>query len=122
LSTEYDKKLYKSRDRADQLPARPDFALLIYPAYLDKGPDHSLTPELKIDSTTPPMFIFQTADDPYGHSSLIMAEALRNAKIPVEFHLYPKGGHGYGLRKNNPAGKIWPLLAEKWIAETILKF
>ncbi len=115
LSTEYNKESYPETNQTHRVSARPDFALLIYPAYLDKGPDHSLTPELKIDSTTPPMFIFQTADDPYGHSSLVMANALRKAEIPVEMHLYPTGGHGYGLRKDNPAGKTWPQLAEKWL-------
>ncbi len=120
LSTEYEKQLYKPVDKADQQPARPNFALLIYPAYLDKGPNHTLTPELKIDEKkTPPMFIFQTADDPYGHSSLVMAEALREHKVSVEQHLYPKGGHGYGLRKDNPAGAIWPMLVGKWLQEII---
>lgn len=115
LSTEYAKHLYPAIDATDTVSARPDFTLLIYPAYLDKGPDHSLTPELKLNSNTPPMFIFQTADDPYGHSSLVMVEALRENKTPVEFHLYPKGGHGYGLRKNNPAGSTWPTLAGEWL-------
>ncbi len=120
LSTEYEKQLYKPVDPADRLSARPDFTLLIYPAYLNKGPNHTLTPELKVDKEkTPPMFIFQTADDPYGQSSLVMAEALRENKIPVELHLYPKGGHGYGLRNNNPAGATWPGLAEKWLKETL---
>lgn len=119
LSTQYDSDLYPLTDEADKLIARPDFAVLIYPAYLDKGPQHSLTPELKIDSTTPPMFIFQTADDPYGNSSLVMAQSLREQQIPVELHLYPKGGHGYGLRENNPAGKVWPELAKKWLDERL---
>lgn len=119
LSTEYDKQTYSTVDEADKFSARPAFALLVYPAYLDKGSNHTLTPELKVDSTTPPMFIFQTADDPYAHSSLVMANALRKNKVPVEMHLYPKGGHGYGLRENNPAGRIWPELAEKWL-ENIL--
>ncbi len=120
LCTQYGKELYPVADNADQVSARPDFALLIYPAYLDKGPNSTLTPELTIDSTTPPMFIFQTADDPYGHSSLVMANALRKNKIPVEMHLYPKGGHGYGLRPNNPAAKIWPGLATAWLQRVVL--
>lgn len=119
LSTQYSKSLYPVTDAADRVSARPDFALLIYPAYLDKGPNLTLTPELKIDSTTPPMFIFQTADDPYAHSSLVMADALRINKIPVEMHLYPDGGHGYGLRQNNPAGKTWPGLAKEWLQRIV---
>lgn len=115
ISTEYDHNWYEPVGKADSLSARPDFTILIYPAYLDKGPEHTLTPELKINQQTPSMFIFQTADDPYGNSSLVMAGALRNAKVPVEMHLYPKGGHGYGLRSGNPAAEVWPVLAAKWL-------
>lgn len=119
ISTEYDQQHYKPVDAADSFSAKPDFAALIYPAYLDEGPDHSLTPELKVNQETPPMFIFQTADDPYGNSSLIMASALRNAKVPFELHIYPKGHHGYGLRKGNPAAEEWPPLAAKWLREQV---
>ena len=54
--------------------------MLIYPAYLDQGPNKTLTPELELTKETPPMFIFQTADDQYGNSALVMAGALRDAK------------------------------------------
>lgn len=114
-STRYSDKTYEPVDAADQLSARPDFALLIYPAYLDQGPNKSLTPELKVDSKTPPMFLFETADDPYGNSSLVMAGALRDAKVPVELHFLPTGGHGYGVRMGNPAAETWPGLAAKWL-------
>lgn len=117
ISTEYDENHYKPVDAVDSFSCKPDFAVLIYPAYLDEGPNHSLTPELKLNSQTPPMFIFQTADDPYGNSSLVMAGALRNAKIPFELHIYPKGHHGYGLRAGNPAAEEWPPLAAKWLEE-----
>ena len=115
LSCNFNKATYAPIDDADQLSARPAFTLLIYPAYLDKGPDQSLTPELTLSADTPPMFLFQTADDPYGHSSLVMAAALQENKTPVEQHLYPEGRHGYGLREDNPAGKIWPVLAARWL-------
>jgi acetyl esterase/lipase len=119
-STRYSDKTYEPADAADQLSARPDFALLIYPAYLDQGPDKSLTPELKVDSKTPPMFLFETADDPYGNSSLVMAGALRDAKVPVELHFLPTGGHGYGVRPGNPAAETWPGLAAKWLEEIVI--
>jgi acetyl esterase/lipase len=121
ISTEYNHNWYKPIDHADYLPAKPDFTLLIYPAYLDKGPHHSLTPELKVNINTPPMFIFQTEDDPYGRSSLVMASALRKAKVPFELMIYPKGGHGYGLRKGNPAAEAWPPLALKWMKQILNK-
>jgi acetyl esterase/lipase len=91
--------------------------MLIYPAYLDLGPNKTLTPELELTKNTPPIFIFQTADDPYGNSALVMAAALRDAKLPVELHLFPTGGHGYGLRPGKRAAIAWPMLAEKWLQD-----
>ena len=94
----FNKKTYSPVDKSDSLSCRPSFTMLIYPAYLDEGPGLSLTPELKLNKDVPPIFIFQTSDDPYGNSALVMASALRNAKLPVEMHLLPEGGHGYGVR------------------------
>jgi acetyl esterase/lipase len=93
--------------------------MLIYPAYLDQGPNLTITPELDINKEVPPVFIFQTSDDPYGNSALVMAGALRNAKLPVELHLLSAGGHGYGLRPGKTAAETWPLLAEKWLKEVL---
>jgi acetyl esterase/lipase len=94
--------------------------MLIYPAYLDQGQDLTLTPELKLIKEVPPMYIFQTSDDTYGNSALVMTSALRKEKLPVELHFLPHGGHGYGLRKGNLAAESWPFLAEKWL-DQILK-
>jgi acetyl esterase/lipase len=114
------KRSYKPVDTADSLSCRPAFGMLIYPAYLDLGPDKTITPELKLTKEVPPIFIFQTADDPYANSSLVMASALRTAKLPVELHLLPEGDHGYGLRPGKRAASTWPALAEKWL-HTFLK-
>lgn len=111
----YNKETYPGVDQKDTLSCRPDFALLIYPAYLDQGENRSITPELKVDPNTPPAFIFQSADDRLANSSLVYAAALRDANVPVELHLLPKGGHGYGMRPGNPAAETWPELAEKWL-------
>jgi acetyl esterase/lipase len=116
-STLFDARTYSPVDKSDSLSCRPAFTMLIYPAYLDQGPNFSLTPELRLSNEVPPIFIFQTADDPYGNSALVMAGALRNAKLPVELHILPSGGHGYGLRPGNRAPETWPLLAEKWLTE-----
>lgn len=111
----FSKKTYDPVDDADSVSCRPDFTLLIYPAYFDQGENRSLTPDLKITGSTPPVFIFQAADDGLANSSLVMAGALRDTKIPVELHLVPEGGHGYGMRPGNPAAETWPALAEKWL-------
>jgi len=118
--TLFNKKTYSPVDKADSLSCRPSFTMLIYPAYLDQGPNLTLTPELQINNEVPPMYIFQTADDQYGNSALVMAGALRDKKIPVELHLLPAGGHGYGLRPGKPAAETWPVLAEKWL-KSLLK-
>ena len=114
-STLFNKRTYPPFDKSDSLSCRPSFTMLIYPAYLDQGANLTLTPELQISKEVPPVFIFQTADDPYGNSALVMASALRNAKLSVELHLLPVGGHGYGLRPGKVAAETWPLLAEKWL-------
>lgn len=119
LASRFADTLYEPVDAADSSSARPDFTVLIYPAYLDSGMNHSLTPELKLASTKSPFFIFQTSDDPYGNSALVMASALRYAKIPVELHLYPEGGHGYGLRPGKEVASAWPPLLLNWLKSVL---
>ena len=114
-STLFNKRNYPSVDKADSLSCRPSFTMLIYAAYLDQGPNRTLTPELKLSDKVPPVFMFQTADDFVGNSSLVFAGALRDAKLPFELHYLPTGGHGYGLRPGNIAAETWPQLAEKWL-------
>ena len=118
-STLFNKRTYTPVDKSDSLSCRPSFTMLIYPAYLDQGPNLTLTPELELSKEVPPVFIFQTADDPYGNSALVMAGALRNAKLLVELHLLNTGGHGYGLRPGKIAAETWPILAEKWLKTTL---
>lgn len=115
-ATRFQSPSYTATDETDTQSARPDFAALIYPAYMDEGEQHTLTPELTITEQTPPFFVFQTADDPYGNSALVISQALRNHKIPVQLHIYEKGGHGYGLRANlAEAASKWPKLMEEWL-------
>jgi len=114
-STLFNKKTYSPVDKSDSLSCKPAFTMLIYPAYLDQGPNLTLTPELQISADVSPIYIFQTADDQYANSALVMAKALRDNKIPVELHLLPAGGHGYGLRPGSIAAETWPLLAERWL-------
>lgn len=118
-STRYSEALYTPVDKFDRQSARPDFAVLIYPAYLDQGTNHSLTPELKVTGETPPMFLFVAADDKYSNSSLVMSSALRTAKVPFELHILPHGGHGFGMRKGNYAAETWPNLCELWMQRTV---
>ena len=90
---------------------------LIYPAYLtQKDQADSVSPETAVSKTTPPTFIAMTEDDPVRpESALFYYLALKNAKVPAELHLYPMGGHGYGLRRTPFNISTWPKRAEEWM-------
>lgn len=112
--------VYEPVDPADGSDARPDFSLLIYPAYIFRD-GFNTDPELVISEKTPPVFLVQAEDD--GHhvdSSLAYFNALRKAKVPAELHLFSRGGHGYGMfRRGNPTD-VWPSLAIRWFATDVM--
>jgi len=114
-ATRWAQPSYEPKDDIDKLSCRPDFSILIYPAYLDEGPEGTLTPELNVSAETPPLFVFGTEDDTrYGSpSSMTITDAMRRVGAPIELHFLTKGGHGYGMRFG--AGLIWPKLAETWL-------
>ncbi len=117
VSNHFDQRAYAFVDDADQVSCRPDFSMPIYPAYLVlKKQNMQLSPELKVDANTPPTFLIQAEDDGVGaENSLFYYLALKNAKVPVEMHLYASGGHGYGLRPSKDAVSSWPKRAEEWL-------
>lgn len=116
-STNFGKRTYEPVDEADQASCRPDFTVLIYPAYLTvKEAGDKVAPELPITKETPPTFIVQTEDDSVRvECSLFYYLALRQAKVPAEMHLYPTGGHGYGLRASEHNVSHWPQRAAEWM-------
>jgi acetyl esterase/lipase len=97
--------------------ARPDFALVLYPGYLVHWPDKTdLAPEVKPSAETPPTFLLQAEDDPvHEENALVYFQALKDAKVPAELHIYAQGGHGYGLRPTELPITHWPALAETWL-------
>jgi acetyl esterase/lipase len=113
----YDERTYPHVDAADEASCRPDFAVLIYPAYLTvKEQGDKISPELNVTSKTPPSFIVMAEDDPVRvENALFYTLALKNAKVPAELHVYPTGGHGYGLRPNGHAVTTWPQRAAEWL-------
>ena len=116
-SNSFQKRTYPRVDAADDVSCRPDFCLLVYPAYLD-GKDFQLAPEVKVSSSTPPTLLIQAEDDKaYINSSLFYYYALKEAGVPAWMHLYSKGGHGYGLRDTGAAVNEWPDRAEDWSRE-----
>ncbi|MBN2506436.1 MAG: alpha/beta hydrolase [Verrucomicrobia bacterium] len=117
LSCNFEQRTYEPLDAADQLSCRPDFVMLIYPAYLTVAKeDDKLAPELPVGPRTPPTFLVQTQDDGIRvECSLFYYLALKQAKVPAEMHLYASGGHGYGLRPTSDAVTTWPKRAEQWM-------
>jgi acetyl esterase/lipase len=114
-STQFDTRSYAAIDDIDKQSCRPDFAVLVYPAYLDAN--GKVAPDLNMKANTPPTIILHSEDDPtYVKGSKVYDAALSEAKIPHEFVLYPTGGHGYGLHCTKDA-KAWPDAAMAWLAK-----
>ena len=127
---------YAPVDAADGVPARPDFAVLLYPVLTMQRPfdtthakkqllgahpaqaaRDALSVELHVDAHTPPAFIAQALDDPISppDNSRLMAAALRRAGVPVELHLFQQGGHGWGMGKAGSEPAAWPQLLLAWL-------
>ena len=99
------------------IDARPDFAVVIYPGYLSDAPFlDRLARGINPSSNTPPTFLLQAEDDPvHEENALLYFQALKQAKVPAELHLYAEGGHGYGLRPTDLPVTHWPALVETWL-------
>lgn len=112
----------------DTTSLRPDFAILIYPvisfteALAHKGSRTNLlggqpreadlllcSAEKQVTQDTPPVFLVHAADDktvPVGNS-LAFYSACIDHGVSAEMHLYPKGGHGFGMFN--------PTTPDRWI-------
>lgn len=78
--------------------AKPAFIGLIY------GSLAPVTPP----ADAPPMFVALAADDPlFGNGGFGLIDSWRTAKRPVEFHLYERGGHGFGMYKKKTTSTGW---------------
>ena len=117
VSTTFKRQTYKPVDAADKESSRPDFALAIYPGHVATDND-TLNPNLPFSRETPPTFLLQAEDDHVDgiHQTQVYYAALKNAGVPVEMHLYPHGGHAFGLRPTSNPITHWPSLAETWMS------
>jgi len=109
-------RMYDAVDKSDKtFSPQPNFAILIYPAYLtDK--DGKLKPEFDVQPDSPPMFFAHSSDDPVTSvGSVALYMALTKNKVPAELHLYATGGHGYGMRKTKNPCATWPDRAADWM-------
>lgn len=123
-STHFAARAYAAVDSADRESCRPDFAIAIYPGHLwswtpGDNPNFDLNPDIagRISQRTPPTFLVQAEDDDVDsvNDSLVYYRALIKAGVPVEMHLYARGGHGFGLRPSDLPITGWPKLAEIWL-------
>lgn len=116
LSNNNETRTYEPVDAADKESCRPDFTVLIYPAYLvEKDHMDKLVPEVSVTAKTPPTFLAMAEDDPiHVECALAYYLALKQIKVPAEIHLYPTGGHGYGLRPSEHRVTTWPQRAAEW--------
>lgn len=114
----YEKRAYAPIDQADNFSCRPDFGILIYPAYLvDRKKRDALFSEVQITQSTPPCFFAHTGDDHVPAEGSVLAY-LELEKVGVkgnELHVFPFGGHGYGMRASQNPVSQWPLRAEDWM-------
>ena len=79
----------------------------------DKDEEKYFSCERNVKDTTPPAFIWHTAEDgcvPVANS-LIYAKALTDNKVPVELHIYPFGGHGLSTCDEQTCDNINEIIA-----------
>jgi acetyl esterase/lipase len=118
------------------MPARADFAVLMYPVIAMSG-EHAhqgsaaqllasgvkvyelarYSPHLNVRHEAPPTLLVHASDDQSVsvENSLLMHSALRNAGVRSELRVFDNGGHGFGL--GGVAGRnaaIWPTLVQNW--------
>ena len=103
LSNNYAERICERFDAADDASCKPDFAILIYPAYVtDPIDSDALTELMHVDAmspqTTPLTFIASAQIDKFTCGAVAYFLALRKARVRSELHIYGGGGHGNGLR------------------------
>lgn len=116
-SSLFETRSYPTIDAVDEQSCRPDFAVLVYPAYLDDKAGH-VSPDLNLTADIPPTLIVHSEDDQaFVSGSKLYAAGLAVAGKTHRFLLYSTGGHGYGIHCEREA-KTWPVDAMKWLGET----
>jgi acetyl esterase/lipase len=100
--------------------ARPNFAIVAYPAYLTDDPtEKELNPVYTPNKFTPPTFVFQAENDKtYGRNAIVYYRALMDAHIPAELHYFASGGHGFGVHPTGTPAEHWTRIAAFWMHTT----
>ena len=122
LTSYFADRQYEPVDDIDKVSFRPDFTMLIYPAYFEKrGEPTKMREDVMITKNAPPTFLVHAWDDPVTvFSSLHIATGLKKVGVPAELHIYATGGHGYGMRDTGHNVNTWPQRAADWLKESQL--
>lgn len=108
----FDTESYPPKDAADKISARPDFTILLFPAYLTQKKSEMLSPSIKIPKDVPPTMIFSARDDKgFFRNSPAYENALKEAGATVRSLYLDEGGHGFIL---SPA---WSESFQQWLEE-----
>ncbi len=101
---------------ASAVDARPDFQMVIYPGWLT-GPAGKVDVSVAPNAGVPPTFLVQAENDYTAHVENVLGyfQALKDAKIPAELHVYTEGGHGFGMRPTELPISHWGAVAETWL-------
>ncbi|MBO0938253.1 alpha/beta hydrolase [Fibrella sp. HMF5335] len=100
----------------DYTPAnRPDFLAPIYP-YLGTG---AIARQV-VPADAPPLFVCAATDDQLKlapHSAKLYTDWIAAGK-PAELHMYAKGGHGFGMRRQKLPSDSWIERFGEWLASS----
>ena len=99
-------------DPVDRQSARPKFIIQIYP-----GPLY--IPDV-VPADAPPAFLLAANDDPCCAVPVVsLLQKYREAKVPIEVHLYARGAHGFNMGKRSKLQSIstWPQRLADWLAD-----
>ena len=115
VSTGFDSKTYQEVDKLDGVSCKPDFTVLLYPAYMNKGKE--LSEDFTVSNELSPTLIVTAKDDGFFPGSQIFADALKEAGASIRVHFFEKGGHGFSLRPNEYPLSTWPDLCLQWLRD-----
>ena len=115
VSTGFDIQTYQKVDKHDDVSCKPNFTVLLYPAYMNKG--KALSKEFTVSNEISPTLIISAKDDGFFPGSPIYANALKEAGASVRTHFFEKGGHGFSLRPKEHPLSTWPDLCLQWLRD-----
>ncbi|MEE9270649.1 MAG: alpha/beta hydrolase [Candidatus Krumholzibacteria bacterium] len=74
-----------------------------------------------VSKDTPPAFLVHASDDDVCNikESTLYAEKCIEHDVPVEMHLFPRGGHGFGMGREEDGTAQWVQLFVNWLKTSI---